>query len=73
MKQTQMGTQRYFGMKADIVVDATSGISHRQPTTAVNVTDITRARALVQVEELATFDDADYRGVRGSMNTRKAG
>jgi IS5 family transposase len=63
MHQTKKGNQWYFGMKAHIGVDADSGLTHTVVTTAANVSDVTRADALLHGDETAAFGDAGYQGV----------
>jgi len=50
-------------MKADIGVDAESGLVHTVIGTAANVGDITQAGALLHGDEEDAFGDAGYRGV----------
>jgi IS5 family transposase len=47
MHQTQKGNNWHFGMRADIGVDAESGLVHTATMTAANDHDITQAHALV--------------------------
>ena len=43
MHATRKGKQMYFGMKAPIGVDATSGLVHHVVDTAAHVSDVTRS------------------------------
>ena len=63
MHQTKKGNQWYFGMKAHIGVDATSGLTHTLIGTAANVGDVTQAQALLHGDETDVFGDAGYQGV----------
>lgn len=63
MHQTRKGKQWYFGMKAHIGVDATSGVVHTMVTTPANVSDVTQAHALLHGKERKAFGDAGYQGV----------
>ncbi len=63
MGHTRKGEQCYFGAKAHIGVDASSGLVHSTITTAANVADITATAHLLHGEEAAVFADAGYTGV----------
>ena len=63
MHQVKKGNQWYFGMKAHIGVDVSSGLVHTVVGTAANVSDINVAGALLHGEEHAAFGDAGYQGV----------
>lgn len=63
MKQAKKGNQWYFGMKADIGVDAHSGLVHSVVGTAASVNDVTQAGALLHGDEEVAFGDAGYQGV----------
>lgn len=63
MRQTKKGNQWYFGMKAHIGVDTTSGLVHTVVGTAANVRDINVAGMLLHGEEHAAFGDSGYQGV----------
>src|SRR5213592_449919 len=63
MKQTKKGNNWYFGMKAHIGVDSTSGLVHTVVGTAANVNDLNVAGQLLHGEEHAAFGDAGYQGV----------
>ncbi len=63
MKSTQKGNNWYFGMKAHIGVDTTSGLVHTVVGTAANVNDLNVAGQLLHGEEQAAFGDAGYQGV----------
>lgn len=63
MYQVRKGNQWYFGMKAHIGVDATSGLVHTVMGTAANISDINVAGALLHGREYAAFGDSGYQGV----------
>jgi IS5 family transposase len=63
MKQTKKGNNWYFGMKAHIGVDSSSGLVHTVVGTAANVNDLNVAGQLLHGEEHAAFGDAGYQGV----------
>lgn len=63
MHQTKKGNQWYFGMKAHIGVDASSGLVHTLVTTPANIHDVTQAHALLHGEEQTVYGDAGYQGV----------
>ena len=63
MHQVKKGNQWYFGMKAHIGVDATSGLVHTVVGTAANISDINVAGSLLHGEEHAAFGDSGYQGV----------
>jgi transposase, IS5 family len=64
MHQTKKGNQWYFGMKAHIGADETSGLVHSVEGTAANVSDISQAHALLHGEEKRVGADAGYTGVQ---------
>ena len=53
----------HFGVKANVGVDAQSGLVHTAVGTVANVNDVTQAGALLHGEETAAFGDAGYRGM----------
>lgn len=63
MHQTNMGIQWHFGMKANIGVDAYSGLVHGVGGTAANANDFRQANKLVHGEEADVFADAGYQSV----------
>jgi IS5 family transposase len=63
MHQTKKGQQWYFGMKAHIGADASSGLVHTVVGTAANVSDISQTHALLHGEEQHVHADAGYLGV----------
>lgn len=63
MHQTRKGQQWYFGMKAHIGVDASSGLVHTVVGTAANVSDISQTHALLHGQEKTVHADAGYLGV----------
>ena len=50
-------------MRSGTIVDAESGLVHTAIGTAANVSDVTRAGALLHGQETSAFSDADDRGV----------
>ncbi len=52
-----------FWMKAHVGVDADSGLIHSVVGTAANVSDVSKAHALLHGHEEQVFADADYTGV----------
>ena len=60
--QTCKGRQWYFGMKAHIGVDASSGLVHTVVGTAANVSDVSQTEHLLHGEEKLVFADAGYIG-----------
>ena len=63
MHQSKKGNNWYFGLKAHIGVDATSGLTHTVVVTPGNVSDVTQAHALLHGDEIAALGDAGYQGV----------
>jgi IS5 family transposase len=63
MHQTRKGNQWYFGMKAHIGADASSGLVHTVAGTAANVSDISQTHALLRGQEKTVHADAGYIGV----------
>jgi IS5 family transposase len=63
MHQTRKGNQWYFGMKAHIGADASSGLVHTVVGTAANVSDISQTHALLHGQEKTVHADAGYIGV----------
>ena len=63
MHQTRKGNQWYFGMKAHIGTDDASGLVHGVEGTAANVSDISRAHALLHGGEKRAGADAGCTGV----------
>jgi IS5 family transposase len=63
MHQTKKGQQWYFGMKAHIGADASSGLVHTVVGTAANVSDISQTHALLHGQEKTVHADAGYLGV----------
>lgn len=63
MHQTRKGNQWFFGMKAHIGADATSGLVHSVTGTAANVSDISQTSELLHGEEKVVHADAGYLGV----------
>lgn len=70
MKQSKKGQQWYFGMKANIGVDAHSGLVHTVCGTAGNVNDVVQANALLHGQESEVFADAGYQGAAKRPDAR---
>jgi IS5 family transposase len=62
MHQTKKGNQWYFGMKAHIGVDVTSGQVHAVTATAANVADVAEVPNLLHGKETSVYGDAGYIG-----------
>lgn len=62
MLQSKKGKNWFFGMKANIGVDAKSGLAHTLVTTAGNVSDVTQTHRLMHGDETIVFGDAGYQG-----------
>ncbi len=58
MHQAKKSNQWHFGMKADIGVDADSGLVHSVIGTAANVSDVTQGLDLLHGKEAVVFADA---------------
>lgn len=63
MHQTKKGNQWYFGMKAHIGTDRSSGMVHTVISTAANVSDISQTAGLLHGSETQVHADAGYVGV----------
>ena len=63
MHQARKGNQWHFGMKAQLGVDAHSGLAHSVSVTTANVSDIAQTHALLHGEESVVYADAGYVGV----------
>jgi len=63
MHQSKKGNQWYFGMKAHIGVDMESGLVHTVSATSGNVSDVTKAHALLHGDEKYVMGDAGYIGI----------
>jgi IS5 family transposase len=72
MHQTRKAKQWYFGMKANIGVDAQSGLVHTVVGTAANVSDINVAGVLLHGQEPTAVGDAGYRGEHKRAEKMKA-
>jgi transposase, IS5 family len=72
MHQTKKGAQWYFGMKAHMGVDASSGLVHTVVTTAANEADVNIADELLHGKEQTVYADASYTGWQTSAIPRKA-
>ena len=62
MHQVGKSKQWYFGMKAHIGADLSSGLVHTVIGTAANVSEVTLGNALLHGQETAVFADAGYQG-----------
>jgi Transposase and inactivated derivatives, IS5 family len=60
--QTKKGNTWYFGYKAHIGVDKTSGLVHHVEVTAANVHDVTVVPKLLSGEEISVHGDSGYLG-----------
>jgi IS5 family transposase len=60
--QTKKGSTWYFGYKAHIGVDKTSGLVHHIEATAANVHDVTMVPKLLYGEEVSVHGDSGYLG-----------
>lgn len=63
MHQFKKGNEWYFGMKANIGVDMTTGLVPSVVGTAGNDADVTQAHALLHGAAKVVLDDAGYQGV----------
>ena len=61
--QTKKGSTWYFGYKAHIGVDRTSGLVHHLETTSANVHDVTITAKLLHGEEESVHGDSGFLGV----------
>ena len=66
MKQSRMGQQWYFGMKAHLGVDAKSKLIHHVAATSGAVSDGKMLASLLHGEETAVRGDSAYAGYWGS-------
>ncbi len=64
MHQAKKGNQWHFGMKAQIGVDADSGLVHTVIGTSANVHDVTQGHRLLHGDEQVVFADAGYQGAQ---------
>jgi IS5 family transposase len=60
MKQTKKGNQWYFGMKAHIGTDVSTGVVHTVTTTAANAHDSTEFDNLLHGKEKKVYGDKAY-------------
>jgi len=67
MHQTKKGNQWHFGMKADIVVDAESGLVHTVTATAANEADVEQVADLLHGKEEQAWADSGYRGAQARV------
>ena len=73
--QTKKGNTWYFGYKAHIGVDKTSGLVHHVEATAANVHDVTVVPKLLYGEEESVYGDSGYLGTEmylPSINAQKS-
>ena len=73
MHRTKKGKEWHFGMKADIGVDAETGLVHSMTTTAANVHDLTEAERLLHGGERWVWTDAGYRGIERRVENAGSG
>ncbi|MEO8746507.1 MAG: IS5 family transposase, partial [Rhodanobacter sp.] len=71
MHQTKKGNQWYFGMKAHIGADETTGLVHTVTTTAANVADVTEVGKLLHGKERAVYADAGYTGAEQHVKPKR--
>lgn len=71
MHQTKKGNQWYFGMKAHIGVDASSGLVHTVVTTAANESDVSQVAGLLHGEEKVVHADSGYTGAAKRVEGRE--
>jgi IS5 family transposase len=64
MHQTQKGKQWFFSLKANIDVDARTGLTHSVSATAANVYDIMETANLFHGEACFVSADSGYRGAQ---------
>lgn len=69
MHQTRKGNQWYFGMKAHIAVDASSGLTEKVVTTSANEHDLNQADNLITEPVEFVFADAGYRGAESASHS----
>lgn len=62
MHQTRKGKQWYFGMKAHIGADLSSGLVHTLRTTPANASDVGQSGQLLHGQEKVGYGDAAYQG-----------
>ena len=62
MLQTKKGNEWHFGMKANIGVDAKSGLTHSLVSTPENEHDLNQLNNLLHLEEEFVSGDAGYQG-----------
>lgn len=62
MHSSQKGNDGYFGMKANIGVDADSALVYTVICTSGNVAEVTQANSLLHGEEVDASGDAGYQG-----------
>ena len=67
MHQTKKGKQWHFGMKAQIAVDADSGLVHTVTTTAANESDVEQIAYLLHGTERQVWADSGYRGAQAQV------
>ncbi len=65
MSQAKKGQQYYFGMKAHIGADESSGLVHTVVTTAANESDVAQVADLLHGKEARVHSDAGYQGAQG--------
>ena len=73
MHQTRKGKQWYFGMKAHIGVDATSGLVHTAGVTTGSVHDAKVMDNLIREDDRAVYGDKGYANDRKQRQAEAAG
>jgi len=71
MHPTRKGQQWYFGMKAHIGVDVTSGLVHTVTTSPANSADVSETQKLLHGEEKSVWADAGYTGADKRVSAPK--
>jgi IS5 family transposase len=70
MKQTKKGNQWYFGMKAQVGTDSTTGLAHTVVVTDAGVHDSQVMEELLHGEQQAVYGDRAYTTKRRKRNTK---
>lgn len=73
MRSSKKGNQWYFGMKAHIGVDATSGLVHTAGVTTGSVHDAKVMDNLIREDDRAVYGDRAYASERRKRAARRAG
>jgi len=64
LHQTKKEDQHHIVMKANLRVNAESGLAHTLMTTAANAQDVAKAQNLLHGKETDVHADSGYRGIR---------